>query len=218
MRRISNWRSEMKKLSLVIFVFLFGLFSVQCGKRAILRKYYLLYAGELDKQELPVESANLPFSVDIRDFRVSRAYNQTRIALRSQSHELNYYYYHHWAVRPSAAIADLVYSVIQKSGTFRRCSRSYTYNPDYYITGQINQIERLQKGNKAFAHITADFILTDYRSELPAFKHHLERTVELQNDKSMNLFAQTISEIIRSETEIFIEKIAELLRDKGQEK
>lgn len=207
----------MKKLLLVLFLFLFGLSFLQCGKRAILRKYYLLYDEDVSQEELPAESARLPFSVDIRDFRVSRAYNQTRIALRSQSHELNYYFYHHWAVRPSAAIADLVYSVIQKSGTFRRCSRGYTFNPDYFITGQIDQIERLQKGKKAFAHITADFVLMDYRSELPALQHHLEQTVELENEKSMNSFAQTISEILHNETEIFIQKIVEFLHDKDQE-
>ena len=66
-----------------------------CGKRAIVRKYYLLENPRLPASTNLIAPAPLPFSADVRDFQVGKAFDQTRIAARSGSNELDYYFYHH---------------------------------------------------------------------------------------------------------------------------
>lgn len=198
------------RLTKALFVLLIlGLGLTSCSKKAIIRRYYVLENQlTIPKNTYGIEQA-FPYKVDVRDFRVSKAFDQTRIAIRSESHELNYYFYHHWAVRPASAISDLVYSLIDRSGIFQRCSREYSLNPDFKITGIVRVIERIQTKDSTAAHIQATFQLFDAQSDLEALRYEFDRTTLLNKNKSMNKFAGAMSEILREEIESFIKKIVE---------
>ena len=79
-------------LSFVLLIILLSIIS--CSRKTIIRKYYVLESRiAIDDSSFDVQK-KYPFKVDIRDFRVAKAFDQTRIAVRSESHELNYYFYH----------------------------------------------------------------------------------------------------------------------------
>jgi len=191
-----------KSYTLIFLVLALSLFA--CSKRAMIRKFYLL---ETPGTVTPITVAHqVPFLVDVRDFKVSKAFDQTRIAIRTKSHELNYYYYHHWAVKPSSAIADMIFQLIDNSGLFQRCARGYTFNPDYIITGRINTIERLYIKETESAHLSGVFELVDVKNDSLAIRNEFDKEVLLE-DKSMNGFAVAISNIITDQTENFIKKM-----------
>ena len=202
------WRDAMKILSgiLAVTVLLTGMFG--CGRRVIIRKYYLLENPRLSAPADPAVPQPLPFSVDVRDFQVGKAFDQTRIAARSGSNELDYYFYHHWAVRPSMALADMTHELVDGAGLFQRCTRGYSYRPDFIITGHVLRLERLlaDAGDDA-AHLAIVFELIDTSSEQRLVRHEFERTTRLDRDVSMNGFAHAVSRTVYEETTLFAEKI-----------
>jgi ABC-type uncharacterized transport system auxiliary subunit len=189
------------------------LISAGCSKKALIRKYYILESPSIPAAAEVQPEAALPYLVDIRDFRVSKAFDQTRIAMRTESHELNYYYYHHWAVRPSTAFADFVFQAVNERGLFRRCSRGYSYNPDYLINGIVRHVERGMGEKDATARLGLVFELADAEQEVVRFRHAFDRTLELENDRDMNSFARAVSRILAEETQVFMDKLVDFFRD-----
>ncbi len=191
----------------LLLLILGAVLCLSCSKSAVVRKYYMLEA-----QRNPADDAMQPLQpmtlkVDVRDFSVAKAFDQTRIVLRTKSNELNYYYYHLWAVRPAVAAADMYFEIISRLKLFQRCSRGYSIGPNYYLSGQITALERTLVAKNESVHIMASFSLFDARTELPVLHHSFDRTVELKKDKSMNGFADAASKILHSEMIGFLQQI-----------
>jgi len=177
-----------------------------CTRRVMMRRYYLI---ELDPAKLSkIFKFDNPInhSVDVRDFNVDRAYRQTSIVLRSGTHELNYYYYHYWAVRPGLAVADMVYGIVEHSGLFKNCYRGFSYNPDFIIQGHIQQLERVQIKKIISAHLKGTINLTGAESGEIILRHDFDRIVGLGSKNDMNTFVTEISSILFNETNKFLKK------------
>lgn len=182
-----------------------------CSKKIIIQKYYVLETQEhISHQNLQIEKT-LPYRIGVRDFQIAKAFEQTRMTLRTKSNEINYYYYHHWAVRPSVGVSEIVCRLIENTHIFKQCSRDYTMDVDYLITGTVYKLERIEKKPFDAAHLNCVIALVDARTELPVSKHEFNRTLRLKN-KSMNNFALTISNILRDETEIFVRKAVDYFK------
>jgi ABC-type uncharacterized transport system auxiliary subunit len=177
-----------------------------CSKSTILRKYYVLESRALLDTTAAHRVVPLLIKVDVRDFSVAKAFDQTRIAVRTNSNELNYYYYHLWAVRPATAIADVVYERTRALHLFQRCVRGFSVGPDYYISGQIMALERVLIGKREYAHLQGTITLYDARTELPVLERAFDRSFELK-DKSMNGFAGACSSILEDETTAFLPRL-----------
>jgi len=205
------WRSNMKRFWIVLIAA--SLLALYCGKKAIIRKYYILEIPGSASMRDSVETICLPIHVDVRDFQISRAINQTRIALKTKSHELSYYFYHHWAVRPSVSIADMVYQIASHQQCFQRLVRGYSSRPDYFITGVIENLERDETGKKVTVHFAAIFELIDAKSNVSIIRHRFDRMESYQNPKSMNCLAGKASHILYEETFTFLNKISDHLKE-----
>jgi ABC-type uncharacterized transport system auxiliary subunit len=201
------WRDAMKTLKVIFALAAICLTLAGCGKRAIVRRYYLLEIPATVSAKNLTAPQPLSFSADVRDFEVVKAFDQTRIAARSGSNEIDYYFHHHWAVRPSMALADMVGELIDRAGLFQHCTRGYSYRPDYIITGQVLRLERVLTDTPDVAHLAAVFVLVDVAGEQPVVRHEFDRSMDLRSDRSMNGFANAISDIISQETQVFIGKI-----------
>lgn len=155
-----------------------------------------------------------PLEVDVRDFQVSRAFAQTRIALRTESNEINYFYYHHWAIRPSYAVADQVYNILNQKALFAKCTRGISHEPDYRIEGNVQAIERNHMNDSQSAHLVMTMQFTDTESSLSHVQHRFDRSLPL-DDKSMNNFAEKMSQIILEETLSFSQQIKAFLQNEN---
>ena len=199
----------MKKFMLVLSISILFVFS--CSKKTIIRNYYLVELPQnVDLQTMSNEGP-FPITVDVRDFQVAKAFEQTRIALRTATNELNYFYYHHWAVRPSYALADQAQQTFDRLGLFQQVNRGFSYSPQYLVTGIVHSIERYHPGKQQSAHLAITFQLIDTKTELPVVRHEFDRIKVLEKSKSMNAFAQTISDIFYQETLLFAQKITDYL-------
>lgn len=198
----------MKKSCVIALLFLCAILIGGCGKRVLIRKYYVLETIGEDRRTGLVYAGKIPIRVEIRDFEVAKAFDQTRIALRTGSNEIDYYFYHHWAVRPTVALADMMYEIMESSHLFLKISREYSVSSEYVITGTIYRLERMEGFPSPKAHLAGRLELVDANVDLSVIQYEFDQEVELRNDRSMNKFASVLSEILYQETEAFTRLIA----------
>ena len=182
----------------------------------MIRNYYVIELPQESEVATVDPGQQFAANVDVRDFQVAKAFEQTRIALRTATNELNYFYYHHWAVRPSYSLADQIHLILDKKGMFNRCLRGFSYNPDYLIWGTVESIERIHLDKKQNAHLTMTLQLVKADTEIPVVRHYFDRTVELKNQKNMNAFAKVISQVLFEEAAVFSDKISQYLQDQTE--
>lgn len=199
----------MKKRLFIVLVC--GIFLIlSCSQKQPMRKYFIFEFTSQDFPAIQRTDTTFNYIVDVRDFRVARAFDQTRMVVRTQSNELKYYYYHHWAVRPSYAVADLVYDYFDYQRLFNELYRGISYNPDFIISGQVRSIERLQTKVGDIAHINIVLKLQSAEDETTVMSHEATLTEKL-DDQSMNGFVHTLNKNLLFTLEQFKRKIIDYL-------
>ncbi len=183
------------------------LLGLACTKKAMIRKYYII---DSPSDTLAIDSdinTPVPLHIEVRNFEVAKAFSQMPIALRTRSNELNYYFYHHWAVKPGTGIGDIVFAWLDQSELFQKISRGYTPESDYCLMGHVYAIERFQEKEKASAHLHLKFVLLDHHLGKPLLTHEFDRSKLFTPQKQMNPFAVAVSDILFEEFDIFLEQI-----------
>lgn len=193
------------------FSCLIFLILVSCSSSIKMTRYYILTHDSLDNADKAVDTKEfetLPYKVIVDNFQVAKAYDLNRIAIRTQSNELHYYYYHYWAEPPSRAVPYFVWKQIKNLNVFQQCKFiGAPFNPDYVIEGVIHQIERTSLNGNYHAHIQMELELKDFRTNRTVVRHYIDEQLPLTESTSMNTFAAKISGILAKQTNNFIEKI-----------
>ncbi len=182
---------------------------IGCASKPLVTTYYLLdYFAAETNEKLQLDEP-LPHSVQVVNFKIPRSFDSIRIIARFSSHQINYYRYNLWAVRPQIAIADLLVQHINSYRLFQNCKREFLdERPDFEITGEIFQIEKYESENYSAAHLKMVFELYDRNTNELLVRHMFdkERSVPQEN---MTIFAKAMSDMIQNEAEIFLEKAVE---------
>jgi ABC-type uncharacterized transport system auxiliary subunit len=152
----------MRALLLLISLVLVVL-SLSCSMgKSVKTRYYLL-----DYVPTPAESrlqkGSYPFSLQIKDFSIAEAFKRNQIVYRKSAHELNFYNFELWAVRPEYLVADMVFKHFFAAQLFEQVSKSIgQQEPDYILTGEIHAIEEYDNKNEWFAHLALSLKLYEH--------------------------------------------------------
>ncbi len=192
------------------------LFVSACGKRAVIRQHYIIEVPvEVDSTLLSKQPLSNEYC-EILPIKVRPAYAKKRIAVRTGSHELAYYFYHEWAVRPENAFMNLVESYLQNQRFFAGvASHLWRQNPRYQLSVNVYQLEAIQERQRLLAHLHMDFILQDIVSRETVVFHTCDERRPLR-ERKINLLAETVSEILETELQKFGDKIRNYLREVPQ--
>ena len=198
--------TQRKVVLMVLFVTV--ILTISCSRQALVTTYYLLdYYPNAVNQNLLYEEP-IPYRVQVVNFKIPRSFDSIRIIARFSSHQINYYRYSLWAVRPQIAAADLLVQHINAYGLFAKCQREFLEErPEYEITGEIFQIERFESEKYSAAHLKMNLELYDRENNDLLIRHAFDRENDIPTG-NMSIFAKAISDIINEETEIFLEKVA----------
>jgi len=173
-------------------------------------RYYLIEIPSSDAREREgATGPRLEGSCEISRVDVAPAYERNQIVNRSGSHEISYYRYHLWAMRPSVSVKELILRDFELSETFSAVSERFSLSiPDYLFMTRIDQLEILEDKNSFSAHLHVRFTLLRNPSQEVILKHEAEQIVPLA-EKDLNLFAGAISRILLEELQVFRKKLAE---------
>lgn len=202
---------------IILLLLISNLMLFGCGKELIITKYYVL-SQELQSPDKTKDSLlsikTLPFSAEVTDFEISKAYSQNRIVVRTQSNEIYYYFYHSWAENPESAVRYFIWDQARRANLFQQCEMEYLdTRPQYQINGIIDQIERTDMKKNYSAHLKMTLLLEDMDSGLVVVKHDIDRSIPLRQSSNMNTFAQKISQILLEECDNFIIKVYNTLKE-----
>jgi ABC-type uncharacterized transport system auxiliary subunit len=201
-----NWKNNL--FSLLIGIVVLWL-SPGCGGKTMVLKYYLIELPALQDTTVVVKENAVNASCEIRPVETHPAFAGNEIARRSRSHELSYYAYHQWAVKPSEAIADILREQLDKSGLFLKTNkRFWGVNPDYALITRVEKLEVAEIKDTFYARLRLEFFLLDNASETVLIEHLADRQVPLKR-KSINLFAYEISRLLDEEISKLTAKIRE---------
>jgi len=180
----------------------------------------LYYTLEYEPEVTPLEElgleAPIPVRIQVLNAKLPRTYDRTHIVVRYSAHQINYYRYKLWAVRPSYAIADLVNQHLNRAKIFELCMREYLdEKPDYELLPIVNNIELYTSNVYSAAHLAMSFYLRKTDSQEYVLQFGFDKEIQLPNDFVMSSYAQATSYIIRDQTYLFIDRLIEYFKEVG---
>lgn len=208
-----NWKNSLKTnfFSVLILVFIL----VGCSSKSMVRKYYLI---EIPAQEDTLSLQEISRSdaiCEVREIEVNKAFAGNEIALRSRSHEISYYAYHQWAVKPGDVLREILTNQLENRKIFSEVStRFWGVNPDYSLRSRIRRLEIAEEKERLSAHLDIEFLLYDNNAEQVVVIHKADRYVPLKK-KSVNLFAAQISTMLNQEINTLIRKMVDKVNYKS---
>jgi ABC-type uncharacterized transport system auxiliary subunit len=173
------------------------------GRKSVMQNYYLLelpaVADSSGKLEEPVSDASCILSPVV----VHSAFSSHRIAVRTQSHELNYYGYHQWAVRPDESFSKLLIEFFEQRAVFADIVTNIMQpSSQYRLATEIDYLEVVQVENNLLTHLSLSCQLLDNASGEVVLFHEADRRVPLAT-KNLNHFAAAVSDIFYQELHQF---------------
>ena len=202
---------EKRRRAIVVAILLLSIATAAgCGKKAMVRTFYLI---ELPQ---PADTAIgtpplIKASCEILPVVISPAFSSARIALRTDSHELTYYFYHRWAIHPEEQFTHLLEIYLQNENLFASVSsRIWDAVPIFQIAGQIRQLEIVENEDGLDVRFSMTLRLIDKTLSKTLVSHSFDTSRPLP-ERDVNLFASEISDIYHEELAIFAGKLGSYL-------
>ncbi len=198
------------------FLLIFSVFLIAGGclpRRSVPARYYILEypAGlevTIDPEEGPVRQSCLVNTVDIHP-----AYSTNQIAIKEDSHEIRYFAFNQWAVRPEQSFTALVVDFLNDYNIFQSVYSRPTLliEPDYILETTIQHLVLTEEDNNHLARLSINYRLRDNKNDEVVLNHKVDRKQVIEA-KNLNLFAAAISTIFIEELEEFTKSILAELR------
>ncbi len=182
------------------------------GRRDMPVRYYILdYPASL-QINIDDVSEPIPKSCLVNNVEIYPAYSTNQIALRENTHEIRYFAFNQWAVRPEQSLTAIIANFLNDQNIFSSVSTTIIHlETDYILETTVHHLQLIEEDNDYHAHLNLIFRLTDGQTGQELLDHKADRK-ELLAEKNLNLFASTISGMFIEELEIFTNSILADLR------
>ncbi len=188
----------MNKIFIILLLFLVA-FSGCRQQKNITKRYYVLEMPAQEKTVFKDTISNIDKFCEVSPVNVYPAFATNRIALRGNTHEVEYFRNHEWAIRPAENFTNIIIEFFERYEVFKGVDTRYWRTvPDYRLETTIYQLEVLENRKKISARINLEFRLIDIQTDQVILKHSADRYKQLEENK-INLFAAAISEMFYQE-------------------
>jgi len=195
-----------------LLVILFAIALLSCGKKSIIREYYVIEFPVIIDSTTVNQPPIYEGFCEIRPIRIAPAYAGKRIAVRTESHRLNYYVQNEWAVQPEESITALLENYLQSRRLFSSVStRPFKVYPNFELSSHVHHLEAVEYQNRLKARLHIDWELYDRNSSRLVIFHSFDISRFLFR-RDINMLATTISNILEEELQKFADKIENHLR------
>lgn len=193
-----------------VFLILF-LIVVGCSRMQWAHFYLLDYVPPITKSDILEEP--FPYTIQVKDFKIDKTYDNSRIVIRQSAHEVYYDRWSLWARRPQDAMSALIINHIRALNLVTECKKTFLdQRPDYIITGTIHNIEKyvsdlpLNEFQRADIRMTIQLLREKTNNTVVSYE--VKRYAPLYTE-SMSFFAKTLSDTLKNEITIFLRKVQE---------
>ena len=182
-------------------VMLVLLFGIACSKPPPSPHSYMIhYQPRPSKIRLEASGRPYPFKVQLKRFEVLRMYDRSQIMFRYSPHELEYYRYKNWAMKPADMITDRVQAHLVSANLFDELRREFLdAYPDYRIEGTVDALEKLEGGDIYFAHLAMTFRLIREEDRKEIWRYAFDERKKVY-EPDMVYTVMALSEILETQT------------------
>ncbi len=198
----------MKKIYLLALL-VAVLFSGCRGTESVINRFYLLEYPADQRYWEQEAYPPLPASLEIASVSVHPAFSAHQIAIREESHEIRYFTFNEWAIRPGNSLTTLLKDFFHFNPVFQELVPRQTPRiADYTLETTVFQLEVVKERNRYQARIHLEFKLIDNRSAVVVASHSADQIRELEK-RNLNLFAGAINEMFLKEVHELAKQIFE---------
>jgi cholesterol transport system auxiliary component len=186
----------MKKNTLhLLIISLTTLILVGCfaGKVVETRYYLLSYIPEVDhiKRKKP-----LPLRLRVREFDIAEAYRRSELIYRQSAHELQFYNFQRWAVKPERLVTEALIKHIEATRIFEEVNSDIgEREADYILDGVVQAIEEYDNNEKWYAHLELDLRLKKLSNDSVVWRQNYNLRSEVSNQEPV-FVVRTLSSIL----------------------
>lgn len=186
----------MKKhfIHLILFSLVTTLLSGCFAGKVTETRYYLLsYIPEVDniKREKP-----LPIRLRVREFDIAEAYRRSEIIYRQSAHELQFYNFQRWAIKPERLVTEALIKHIEAANMFEEVNSDIgERDPDYILDGVVQAIEEYDNDEKWYAHLELDLKLKMAKNDSVVWRQNYNLRTEVANQEPV-FVVRTLSSIL----------------------
>ncbi len=188
-------------------ILLSGLFIAGCMPRGSMpTRYYIIdYPAEVQvdiEGPAPIQNSCLVNAVEIYP-----AYSTNQIAIRENTHEIRYFAFNQWAVRPEQSLTSIKIEFLKSHNIFQSLQTTALFaQADFTLETKVYHLEIVEENNKYLARLNLEYILKDNQTGQVMIDHRADRKSML-DERNLNLFAATISKMFIEELGIFSNSI-----------
>ncbi len=185
-------------------LFLVGLFAIAlfngCRQtEQVTKRYYVIEIPSRSVVNTDDTLNTINKYCEVRPVNISPPYASQRIAIREDTHEIDYFSNHEWAIRPSNNLTSIIVDFFEKYNVFKGISTRYwKIMPDFQLETTIYHMQLVNRDNKLSAHLNLELRLIDNQTDELLLKHTADNYQELDKN-NINLFAMAISEMFYKE-------------------
>lgn len=151
------------------------------------------------------ESGPLSASCEILKPEIVPAYSSHSIALREDSHQLSYFRFNEWAVRPELVIQKMVDDFMKENQVFEELVPGRAVmSAAYLLETEINHLEVDNREDVFRARMHVEFRLRDNETSEVLVTHREDR-IETLEGRNLNAFAEAVSRMFIEELATFTE-------------
>jgi ABC-type uncharacterized transport system auxiliary subunit len=175
------------------FFLIVGLLFTACRSgRSVADKYFLIEFDKAQSGSLADRGQPVNKSCYLAPVWVYPAFSTHQIALRSNTHELSYFSFNEWAVRPADSFEEILLDFFKENAVFRTFTFAETIYPaELRLETRVLRLEVLTTNTAFAAHLQLEFLLYDQPGNTLLLRHVSAEQRELEN-RNLNDFAASI--------------------------
>jgi ABC-type uncharacterized transport system auxiliary subunit len=193
----------------IVYLALFTLLIYGCKiSKTVLTQFYLVEYPYGAEKMLSDSIFPIPINIELQNIDINPSFASNEIAIREESHKIQYFTQHKWAVRPDQALVRFVISFYESNRYFQNVdTRLWKEVPDYKLNISIYRLEVVHLKKNMYAQMHFKISLQRSDNDQIVIEHLVNRKEQLKR-KDLNLFAESICMIFNEELTTFSEKVA----------
>lgn len=146
-------------------------------------RYYLLeYVPQPSQERLA--RGPWPARVRLKDFSIAEAYRRNQIVYRASAHEMRFYNYELWAVKPEYLVTDMLFRHFRDARMFQELTRSVEQEEaDYILKGEVTALEEYDNEDQWYAHLALAMSLQNSRTLEVVWSHTWDYRKKVQRQE-----------------------------------
>ncbi len=192
-----------KQILIIFFAMAFAMAGCR-SSQPVIQQYFLLEPPSEQLVRWPEGLSSIIGSCEVENVRIAPAYASHKIAIREGSHQIRYFTFNEWAVRPAQGLTRFIIDFFEKYHVFDEVEHGRVVTPvNYILETEVYHIELDDRHEDLRARLHVAFRLLDQDNGGKVIQQHIADRFQSLETKNINAFAAAVSQLFMEELHTF---------------